>query len=138
MTTIPSTTSTTPASTTGTQASGNPKGLLGKDDFLKLFVTQMQHQDPMSPMDDSAMVAQMASLSTVEQLTNLSATNAQMAAAQDTANAVGLLGRTVTWTDDAKQEHSGVVQKVTTKDGTTSLTVGGTDGVDPSTITQVA
>ena len=137
MSTVESTTST-PASTTGTQATGNPKGVLGKDDFLKLFVTQMQHQDPMSPMDDSAMVAQMASLSTVEQLTNLSATNAQMATALNSANAVGLIGRTVSWTDDAKQEHSGVVEKVTTTDGTTSLTVGGTAGVDPSTITQVA
>jgi flagellar basal-body rod modification protein FlgD len=138
MTTVGSTSTTTAAATNGTQASGNPNGILGKDDFLKLFVTQMQHQDPMSPMDDSAMVAQMASLSTVEQLTNLSATNAQMASALDSANAVGLIGRTVTWTDDAKQEHSGVVQKVTSKDGTTSLTVGGTAGVDPSTITQVA
>ena len=136
MTTINTTNPT--GSTTGTQATGNPKGVLGKDDFLKLFVTQMQHQDPMSPMDDSAMVAQMASLSTVEQLTNLSATNAQMASALNSANAVGLIGRTVSWTDDAKQEHSGVVEKVTTKDGTTSLTVGGTAGVDPSTITQVA
>jgi flagellar basal-body rod modification protein FlgD len=125
-------------STTGTQATGNPKGVLGKDDFLKLFVTQMQHQDPMSPMDDSAMVAQMASLSTVEQLTNLSATNADMASAMNSANAVGLIGRTVSWTDDAKETHTGVVEKVTTKDGTTSLTVGGTAGVDPSTITQVA
>jgi flagellar basal-body rod modification protein FlgD len=125
-------------STTGTQATGNPKGVLGKDDFLKLFVTQMQHQDPMSPMDDSAMVSQMASLSTVEQLTNLSATNADMASAMNSANAVGLIGRTVSWTDDAKETHTGVVEKVTTTDGTTSLTVGGTAGVDPSTITQVA
>jgi flagellar basal-body rod modification protein FlgD len=136
MTTINTTNPT--GSTTGTQASGNPKGVLGKDDFLKLFVTQMQHQDPMSPMDDSAMVSQMASLSTVEQLTNLSATNADMASAMNSANAVGLLGRTVTWTDDAQQSHTGVVEKVTTTDGTTSLTVGGTAGVDPSTITQVA
>src|SRR5919199_5040190 len=85
MTTIGSTTTTSTASTGGTQATGNPKGILGKDDFLKLFVTQMQHQDPMSPMDDNAMVSQMASLSTVEQLTNLSATNAQMASALNAA-----------------------------------------------------
>jgi flagellar basal-body rod modification protein FlgD len=136
MTSINTATSTPP--TTGTQATGNPNGVLGKDDFLKLFVTQMQHQDPMSPMDDSAMVAQMASLSTVEQLTNLSATNAQMAAALNSANAVGLLGRTVSWTDDSGQTQTGLVEKVTTTDGTTSLTVGGTAGVDPSTITQVA
>ena len=141
MTTIPTTPVTTSAATgtiKATDSVTNPKSLLDKDDFLKLFVTQLQHQDPMSPMDNDQMVAQMSQLSTVEQLTNMASANAGMAQSLAQSSAVGLIGRTVAWTDDAKQEHSGVVEKVTTKDGTTSLTVGGTAGVDPSTITQVA
>jgi flagellar basal-body rod modification protein FlgD len=137
MTTIPSTsgTSSTPQSTT---SAVNPNSLLSKDDFLKLFVTQLQHQDPMSPMDNDQMVAQMSQLSTVEQLTNLATTNGQMAQSLALSGAVGLIGHTVTWTDSDKAVHTGVVEKVSTKDGAPSLTVAGTDGVDPSSITQVA
>jgi flagellar basal-body rod modification protein FlgD len=141
------TSSTTSSTITQTGAAGsiqattnatNPSSMLSKDDFLKLFVSQLQHQDPMSPMDDNQMVAQMSQLSTVEQLTNLASTNGQMAQSLASSNAVGLIGRTVTWTDTDKTEHTGLVEKVSTTDGAPSLTVAGTSGVDPSSITQVA
>jgi flagellar basal-body rod modification protein FlgD len=137
MTTIP-TTSPAAGGIQPTTSAVNPKSLLGKDDFMKLFVTQLQLQDPMSPMDNDQMVAQMSQLSTVEQLTNLAATNGHMAESLAVSNAVGLIGRTVTWTDADKTEHTGLVEKVSTKDGAPSLTVAGTAGVDPSSITQVA
>jgi flagellar basal-body rod modification protein FlgD len=131
--------STTQAQTTQSSANlVNPKSLLNKDDFLKLFVAQLQHQDPMSPMDNDQMVAQMSQLSTVEQLTNMASANAVMAQTQAQSSAVALIGRTVTWTDANDASHTGVVEKVSTKDGAPSLTVAGTDGVDPSSITQVA
>ena len=106
-------------------------GDLGKDDFLKLFVAQLQHQDPMSPMENAEFIGQMASFSTLEQISNL-------AAANEKTNAIGLIGRTVTYTDAAKQTHTGKVEKVTTVDGKPSLTVAGIDKIDPATITQVA
>jgi flagellar basal-body rod modification protein FlgD len=130
--------STSSESSTPTTTPVNPKSLLGKNDFMKLFVMQLQHQDPMSPMDNDQMVAQMSQLSTVEQLTNLAATNAGMAQSLAASNAIGLIGRTVTWTDADDAVHTGVVERVTTKDGAPSLTVGGTDGVSPASITQVA
>jgi flagellar basal-body rod modification protein FlgD len=138
MTAIPSTTSTATSSTTGTQATGNPKGALGKDDFLKLFVAQLQHQDPMSPMDNNAMMSQMAAMSSVEQLANLSDSNARMATSLAQSGAVGLIGRTVTYADADGTTHTGTVQKIATEDGSPLLTVDGTDGVDLSSITQVA
>jgi flagellar basal-body rod modification protein FlgD len=111
---------------------------LGKDDFLKLFVAQLQHQDPMNPMSDMDFMGQMASFSTLEQISNLAAENSRVADSLASSNAVGLIGRTVTYVDANDQIHTGVVEKVTTKDGVPSLTVAGTDGVDPSTISQVA
>lgn len=44
---------------------------LDKDAFLKLFVTQLNNQDPTEPMDTSEMTSQLAQYSTVEQLQNL-------------------------------------------------------------------
>ena len=113
-------------------------GSLGKDQFLKLFVAQLQHQDPMNPMNDSEFMAQMASFSTLEQVTNLAAANERIAAAMTSTSAVGLIGRTVSYVDENDEIHTGKVDKVTTAGGKPLLTVDGVDGVDPSTITQVA
>lgn len=45
---------------------------LGKNDFLKLLTTQLQNQDPSSPMKGKDFAAQLAQFSSVEQLTNIS------------------------------------------------------------------
>jgi flagellar basal-body rod modification protein FlgD len=59
---------------------------LDKDSFLLLLTTQMQHQDPLSPLDANAMVAQLAQFSSVEQLENLGRKLDTMLLAQASAN----------------------------------------------------
>ena len=113
-------------------------GELGKDDFLKLFVAQLSHQDPMNPMNDQDMMGQMASFSQLEQVTNMAAANQTIATNLASSSAVSLIGRTVTYLDQDDISHTGTVEKVTVTDGKPSLTVAGSDGIDPSTITQVA
>jgi flagellar basal-body rod modification protein FlgD len=117
---------------------GSTGGEMGKDQFLKLFVAQLQHQDPMNPMNDSEFMGQMASFSTLEQVSNLAAANERVAANLTSSSAIGLIGRTVSYVDENDQIHTGKVDKVTTAGGVPTLTVDGVDGVDPSTITQVA
>jgi len=60
-------TASTPHSVSGTAS-------LGKDDFLRLLVAQLEHQDPFTPMDNQAFVAQLAEFSTLEQMQNIEAT----------------------------------------------------------------
>lgn len=119
------------------KGSPNPGSVLDKNDFLKLFVAQMVHQDPSKPMDNGEMMGQMASFSTLEQISNMAAANEAVAASLHQGQAIGLIGRTVTWVDDAGAEHSGVVDKVSTRDGASILTVGDEE-VDPSMIVAVA
>jgi flagellar basal-body rod modification protein FlgD len=45
---------------------------LGKDAFLQLLTTQLAHQDPTAPQDNSQMIAQLAQFSSLEQLTQIS------------------------------------------------------------------
>ena len=120
-----------------TFASTNPGANLGKDDFLKLFVAQMQHQDPTKPMDDAAMMGQMAQFSTLEQMSNMAAVNEAVAVTLVQSQSIGLIGKTVTYVDDAGAEHSGVVERVSTAGGSSSIRVNGVD-IDPTTITAVS
>ena len=109
----------------------NNKTTIDKDGFLKLFVAQLQNQDPTAAMDSGESMQQMTQFSMVEQMTN-------MAGDMRTNNTVALIGRTVTYTDTDKVVQTGVVESMTTKDGKTTLTVAGKPGIDPTSITQVA
>lgn len=132
-------TSTKPGSTAQNPISATDanKNQLGKDAFLKLLTTQLQHQDPLNPMEDSEFMGQMAQFSTLEQITNMATANTAMADNLTFSKSVSLIGRTVTYQDAEEQTHTGKVDRVTTTDGKPALTVGGIDGVDPSSVTEV-
>jgi len=67
------TTSTT-TSTSGETTLGSREKALGRDAFLQLLVTQLQHQDPTKPQDDGEFIAQLAQFSSLERLTNIDTT----------------------------------------------------------------
>jgi len=90
------TTDNTTASASGT--------VLGKDDFLKLLVTQMKNQDPLNPMDGTEYTAQLAQFSSLEALQNIDAEIQQLKTNQAAANnsrAADYLGKTVTAAGDS-------------------------------------
>lgn len=49
---------------------------LDKDDFLQLLITQLEHQNPLEPLDNQAFISQLAQFNSLEELRNL---NKQMA-----------------------------------------------------------
>ena len=84
------------SSTTGSIAS------IGKDQFLKLLVTQLKNQDPLSPMKPNEFAAQLAQFTSVEQLIQLNDGMANQSAAVQISTLAGqaslgasLIGRQV-------------------------------------------
>ncbi|WP_052366403.1 flagellar hook assembly protein FlgD [Geomicrobium sp. JCM 19055] len=74
--------------------------MLGKDDFLKLLIAQLQNQDPLDPMDDREFIAQMAQFSSLEQMTNMNAAMQKLSNQQESAALVQhseLIGKNVTY-----------------------------------------
>jgi flagellar basal-body rod modification protein FlgD len=63
---------------------------LGKTAFLSLLVTQLQHQDPLDPQDNSEFLAQLAQFSSLESLQQVQDSTSQMAT--DLAALRSLLG----------------------------------------------
>jgi flagellar basal-body rod modification protein FlgD len=84
-------TSQVPPSAADTTASATSGALTGsKDEFLRLFMAQLEHQDPLNPQDGSSLVAQLAQFSTVEQATQTNSHLADLTASQASAASASL------------------------------------------------
>jgi flagellar basal-body rod modification protein FlgD len=85
--------------------------ILGKDDFLKLLIGQMQNQDPLNPTDGAQYMQQMTQFSILEQITNLGQTTGAAASNAYDQNAISLIGKEISY---LKTDASG---KLTTASG---------------------
>jgi flagellar basal-body rod modification protein FlgD len=87
---------------------------LGKDEFLKLFIAQIQYQDPLNPLDSAEFTAQLAQFSSVEQLYGM---NSKLGNIEETMNNqseqrdnLGYIGKTVKADDNTMNVDNGTVQ----------------------------
>ena len=109
------------------------KAGLGQDDFMKILLTQLTYQDPLSPMDNQEFIAQFAQFSQLEQSRQTNESLDSLFGLQATNQAVNLLGKTV----EVRSDSSSVIGYVTTVSflrGTPELTVVTENG---STLTNV-
>jgi flagellar basal-body rod modification protein FlgD len=105
---------------------------LGQEQFLKLLVTQMTNQDPLSPEDDKSFLAEMAQFSAVDAMSSVSSSMSKLQAAS-------MIGKTVSGTvstDTGQDVVSGTVSAVTFTSSGVKLTVGDKT-LDLGNVTQV-
>jgi flagellar basal-body rod modification protein FlgD len=95
-----------------TAASAQSITTLTQQDFMNLFVAQMQYQNPLDPMSDSDMATQLAQLNTVNALTTMNNTLNEMMtnqASQNNLQATSLIGKTIEATGNSLSIQNGVV-----------------------------
>lgn len=83
--------------TTGT-AGGSGQTGLSTQDFLNLLVTELQNQDPLSPVNSGTFLQQMSTLTNVSAIGQMTQTVANLATLTASQSALGLMGQTVTVT----------------------------------------
>jgi flagellar basal-body rod modification protein FlgD len=86
---------------------------LGKDDFLKLLITQLANQDPMEPMDNEELISQMTQFTSLEQLQNLNESSEMsniLARSMNNALSTNLIGREIVVRGDTIVVDDGSVQ----------------------------
>jgi flagellar basal-body rod modification protein FlgD len=96
---VSGTTATTATTDTSAAAAAMKKSLgMNKDDFMKLFIAQLQYQDPLKPQDPTAMLDQLSQLSLVEQSYNSNTALNNLLTAQNNStgmNSVSFIGKSV-------------------------------------------
>lgn len=118
----------TPAAADNSPIQGAVSNELGKDAFLQLLVLQLQNQDPLSPLENTEMVAQLAQFSALEAATNLNKQFEILSGNVDQLNFISgaqLLGKTVTGVDVDGAIQNGVVESVHLDGSLVVLTVNG-------------
>lgn len=94
---------------TQNKSSADVFGDMGSEAFLKLLVTQMRYQNPMSPSDPSAMMGQIASYAQVEALQSLRQGQAATATLTEARMATDMIGSVVDAADATGTTVSGTV-----------------------------
>jgi flagellar basal-body rod modification protein FlgD len=129
------------AATTGVSSSGGVDSLttngslygLTTDDFMKLFLAQLQNQDPTKPMDDQAMLGELAQMTEIQTLQSVQKALAGSQLAQSSA----LIGKHVTGLDVNGSPVDGVVRSVTQSSDAGLVLQVGSQYIKPDSITVV-
>jgi len=86
----------------------SPQQAMGKDEFLKLLLTQLANQDPTAPIEDREFIAQLAQFSSLEQMTNMASDFSRLARMVQGSEAASALGRSVEILDGDRLIHGSV------------------------------
>ncbi len=86
-----------------------------KDQFLKLLVTELKNQNPLDPMKDRDFIAQMAQLTSLEKMEKVREGMDQLISNSTNSSLYNMLGKKVTFVNEAGRQEVGSVEAVEIK-----------------------
>lgn len=89
--------------------------------FLKLMITELQNQDPLNPLDNAQMIAQIGELRSISSTDKLTSTLDSVLLGQNISSATGLIGSTIEGVSDDSQRIRGIVDRVGVEKGVPKL-----------------
>lgn len=105
----------------GNQTAGNAIKDLDVDSFLKLMIAELQNQDPLNPMENDQMLAQIGQMREIAASDKLTSTLDGVLLGQNIASATNLIGADIDAITDDNQKITGTVDKVSVSDGVPKL-----------------
>lgn len=107
------------------KATSAPKQEMDGEMFLSLLVSQLQNQDPSSPMDTNQMISQTTQLAMMEQITALTTTSTENFSLQMRVAAAALIGQEVSYTGADGTTVTGVASAVSYAGAVPQVTIDG-------------
>ncbi|UCE49041.1 MAG: hypothetical protein JSW47_02645 [Phycisphaerales bacterium] len=111
-------------------------------DYMKLLVTELQNQNPLEPLDNNQMAAQLAQFSQLQQLESMNSNFASVLAVTERSYANSLMGKQVSFMSPneagERELTTGTVDKVITEDDGEILLMVGSKTVELEDILSVA
>lgn len=123
--TVAGTTAASGSSMYSSAPTRTPKQEMDSELFMNLLVTQMQNQDPSSPMDTNAMISQFTELASMEKLNNMAETSEEGFSLQMRTAAAALIGQTVTYTGADGKDVTGMAKSVSYAAGVPTVNIDG-------------
>ena len=102
--------STALAAASGQSTATNPKGTLGKDDFMKLLLVELQYQDPTEPTDTATILTQTSQLASLESADNTNAALTELSASLSSSqefSTIAAIGKTADLGSDSIAHDKG-------------------------------
>jgi flagellar basal-body rod modification protein FlgD len=102
------------------------------DVFLKLMIKELQNQDPLNPLDNKDMLAQISQIREVGATDKLTETLDSVLLGQNISSATNLIGADITALSDDQQNVQGIVSRVAIDKGAPKLHVEVATKAEPS------
>ncbi len=125
-------------STSSTTPSAGAFGNLKTDDFLKVMMSELSHQDPFQPQDSSKLLEQMSSLRNIESQLSLQKSIESLVLNNQISSAGTMIGKVVSGLNDKNQAISGLVTSVRVASGKVVLELDSGDRLLMDRVTQIA
>lgn len=109
------------SATSNSNADSDAFNDINLDVFLELMVTELQNQDPLNPMENDELLAQISQIREVAATDRLTETLDAVLLGQNVSSATSLIGADVTAMTDEGERVSGNVRSVTISDGQPTL-----------------